>query len=173
MGVTIHFKLAAPPETDRAQAREIVAQLRRGALRYRSAGRVEAVLPLGEDARALRQGRTWRFIRPPGRAELSDVVELAPLEGFVLAAKVGQDCEPLWLGLCRYPLMMLAAGRRRRTRLDGWRWEGCCKTQYASLHGWPHFRRCHLAVLGLLDAARRLGCRVEVSDEGGDLARPK
>ena len=166
MGLTIHFNLAAPPETDRARAKEIVTQLRRRALRYKSAGRVDAVLPLGEDDRALRWGRTWRFFPLPDRPGAKDVVELVPLEGFVLAVKPGKDCEPLWLGLCRYPLKMFAAGRPRRTGLGGWRWEGFCKTQYASLHGWPHFRRCHLAVLGLLDAARRLGCRVEVSDEG-------
>jgi hypothetical protein len=166
MGVTIHFNLKAPPETDKTRARGIVTQLRCRALRYRSAGRVDAVLPLGEDAKALRWGRTCRFIRLPGRSELSDIVDLEPLEGFVLPVVVGKDCEPLWLGLCRYPLMMLAAGRRRRTKLGGWRWEGFCKTQFASLHGWEYFRRCHLAVLGLLDAVRRLGCRVEVNDEG-------
>jgi hypothetical protein len=43
---------------------------------------------------------------------------------------------------------------------------GVGKTQFASLHGWEHFRRCHLAILGLLEEARRLGCRVTVFDEG-------
>ena len=112
-----------------------------------------------------RRERTWRFFPLPGRSELSDTVELLPLEGFVLAVMPGKDCEPLWLGLCRHPLTMLAAGRRR-TGLGGWRWKGFCKIQFASLHAWPHFRRCHLAVLGLLDPARRLGWRVKVSDKG-------
>ena len=103
MGVTIHFNLEAPPETDKARAKEIVTQLRRRAQRYRSGGRVDAVLPLGEDDEALRWGRTCRFIRLPGRSELSDVVDLEPIEGFVLPVMVGKDCEPLWLGLCRYP----------------------------------------------------------------------
>jgi hypothetical protein len=93
-------------------------------------------------------------------------VELVPLEGFVLIVRPGIDCETLTLGLCRYPAKMEAGGESRRTGLGGWRWEGFCKTQFASLHGWEHFRRCHLAVLGLLDEARRLGCRVKVIDEG-------
>ena len=87
--------------------------------------------------------------------------------GFVLPVMVGKDCEPLWLGLAQYPEGVDADdGQNHRTGLTGWRWEGFCKTHYASLHGWAYFRRCHLAVLGLLEAARRLGCRVKVSDEG-------
>ena len=100
---------------------------------------------------------------PPGSRYEAEVV---PLEGFVLFVEPGRDCERLALGLCCYPSKVVVGGQERRTGLGGWRWEGFCKTQYASLHGWPHFRRCHLAVLGLLDAARRLGCRVVVSDEG-------
>lgn len=166
MGVTIHYKLQAPPETDKARAKGIVTQLRRRALRYRTAGRVDAVLPLGKDDRALRWGRTTRSWPMPCLPTWSGDVELEPLEGFVLFVRPGKDCETLALGLCRFPLRVCANGRWRRTGLGGWRWEGFCKTQYASIHGWGHFRRCHLAVLGLLDAARRLGCRVKIDDEG-------
>ena len=166
MGLTIHFKLRAPPETDKARAREIVAQLRRRALRYQTAGRVDAVLPLGKDGRALRWGcatRTWPI---PGLPTWSGDVELEPLEGFVLFVRPGKDCETLALGLCRFPLRVHANGRWRRTGLSGWRWEGFCKTQFASLHSWEHFRRCHLAVIDLLNEGRRLGCQVTISDEG-------
>jgi hypothetical protein len=93
-------------------------------------------------------------------------VELEPLEGFVLFVRPGKDCETLALGLGRFPLKVFANGRWRRTGLGGWRWQGFCKTQYASLHGWEYFRRCHFAVLDLLDEARRLGCRVTITDEG-------
>ncbi len=166
MGITIHFKLAAPPGSDKAGAREIVQQLRRRALRYAATGRVKSVSALGEDAQALRWGRTWRFIPLPNRPDSTEAVELVPLEGACVGVNVGADCEPLWLGLCQYPKTMQVGTRRRRTGLGGWRWEGFCKTQYASLHGWEHFRRCHLAVIGLLEAARRLGSQVEISDEG-------
>ena len=166
MGVTIHFKLQAPPGTDKARAKEIMTQLRERALRYGMAGRVDAVPPLAEDSRALRWGRRWLSAPVPGRPQSHYEAEVRPLEGFVLFVRPGIDCETLALGLCRYPSKVLVGGQERRTGLGGWRWKRFCKTQFASLHGWEHFRRCHLAVLGLLDAARRLGCRVTVFDEG-------
>ncbi|HEU0039167.1 MAG TPA: hypothetical protein VFR76_07830, partial [Verrucomicrobiae bacterium] len=79
----------------------------------------------------------------------------------------GEDCEPLWLGLCRYPKTVLLEGRRYRINLSGWRCHGFSKTQFASLHGWDHFRRCHTAVVDLLAGMRRLGLDVEISDECG------
>ena len=166
MGVTIHFKLRAPPETDAGRAEEIVNELRRCAGRYWIEGRVDKVPRLGHDARALRLGRTYREYPVPDRPNSHYVAELVPVEGFVLMVDVGQGCESLCLGLARYPDEVWAGGKSRRTNLRGWRWVGFCKTQFASLHGWDHFRRCHLAVLDLLDAARELGCRVTVSDEG-------
>jgi hypothetical protein len=80
--------------------------------------------------------------------------------------EVGADCEPLWLGLCRYPLTVQVAGELRRTGLRGWLLKGFCKTQYAGLHGWEHFRRCHTAVIDLLAGARRLGLAIVIKDEG-------
>lgn len=43
----------------------------------------------------------------------------------------------------------------------------CCKTQYASLHGWESFRRCHLAAVDLALAGQSLGLDVRIEDEGG------
>jgi hypothetical protein len=65
----------------------------------------------------------------------------------------------------RVPLM----GRRRRTGLGGWSWTSFCKTQYAAkpeVGGVANFLKCHLAVIGLLDAAKAIGFAVEVVDEG-------
>jgi hypothetical protein len=166
MGVTIHFKLRAPPGTDKARAKEIMTQLRERALGYGFAGRVDAVPPLAQDDGALRWGRTWRYAPVPDRPKARYVAEVMPVEGFVLFVRPGIDCETLALGLCRYPSRVVVGGQVRRTGLGGWRWEGFCKTQYASLHGWEHFRRCHLAVIDLLNEGRRLGCRVTVFDEG-------
>ena len=75
------------------------------------------------------------------------------MAGHLFQVGVGRDCEPLWLGLCRYDR-------------GGWRLKSFCKTQYASLHGWEHFRRCHTAVIDLLADARPLGLTVVISDEG-------
>src|ERR1035441_185459 len=53
---------------------------------------------------------------------------------------------------------------RRKAR--GWRLAGFSKTQYASLHGWEHFQRCHCTVVNLLAASRTPELRVKISDEG-------
>ena len=58
------------------------------------------------------------------------------------------------VGLCRF------AGAA------GWRLEAFCKTQYASRHGWEHFLQCHRCVIKMLRAAKKLGLRVAVEDEG-------
>lgn len=58
-------------------------------------------------------------------------------------------------------------GRELRTRKGaGWQFSGFSKTQYASLHGWEHFLRCHRAVVELLAGLRPLGLRVRITDEG-------
>src|SRR5208337_3117128 len=128
MGVTIHFKLRAPPGTDKARAKEIMTQLREEALRYGRAGRVDAVPPLREDHQALRRGRTWRYAPVPGRPKARYEAEVVPEEGFVLIVRPDIDCETLMLGLCRYPSKVLVGGQERRTGLGGWRWQGFCKT---------------------------------------------
>ena len=80
---------------------------------------------------------------------------------------IGEDCEPLWLGLCRYPETIPHQGHKLPTKADaGWRLAGFSKTQYASLHGWEHFLRCHQAVVDLLAALRTPAVRVNISDEG-------
>jgi hypothetical protein len=166
MGLTINFKLVAPPGTDERGAEALVRHLRRRALGFKQRGRVDRVHPLRRDAQSLRRAREW-MQRPdsfqPNRFYQADVF---PLAGFIFAVSVGEDCEPLWLGLCRYPSSVALGGRRVRTRLNGWRLHGFCKTQYASLHGWEHFRRCHTAVIDLLAGARKSGLGVEIEDEG-------
>ncbi len=74
------------------------------------------------------------------------------------------------LGLFKYPARVTSIethNRECQTKM-GWAWQfhGHCKTQYASLHGWGHFRRCHVAVIDLFAALPLLGCEVKISDEG-------
>src|SRR5206468_4094814 len=38
-----------------------------------------------------------------------------------------------------------------------WQWRGFCKTQYANEHGLENFLQCHLAVIAILDTAKKLG----------------
>jgi len=60
--------------------------------------------------------------------------------------------------------------RKVPTKLAGWHWGSCCKTQYASdsqCGGIPNFLRCHISVITLLDRMAKLpGLKVRVDDEG-------
>jgi len=166
MGLTIHFKLIPPPDTDAARALAIVRQMRRRAQSFKHRGRVKAVLPIGSDRASLRWAREYKPVPHPWKAGCESWIEIPAEEGFLFEVEVGRDCESLSLGLCTYPKTVVMGGRRYRTGLKGWRLKGFSKTQYASLHGWNHFHRCHTAVIDLLHGMRRLGLRVEINDEG-------
>lgn len=166
MGLTIHFKMVAPPGTDASRARDLVRAMRRRARGFKQRGRVAAVLPIGDTREDLRWALDGRSVPHPWRPGEESWIEIPAAEGCLFPVQVGEDCEPLWLGLCRYPKTVVLGGRRYRTHRAGWRFHGFTKTQYASLHSWEHFRRCHLAVIDLLAGLRRLGFLVEITDEG-------
>lgn len=169
MGLTVHFKLAAPADCNAAQAKRLVESMHRVALRFQREGLVDKVLPPSSEATTLRRfARDWLVLPLPGEADTFTGVEVCPARGFLFRVDVGEDCEPLWLGLCRYPETILHHGHELPTETGaGWRLAGFSKTQYASLHGWEHFQRCHCAVVDLLAALRPLGFRVSIRDEGG------
>jgi hypothetical protein len=110
----------------------------------------------------------WRTFPVPGRKGSFTGEEVHPLEGFVFRVRAGRDCEPLWLGLCRYPTVVDTCLGSRKTRFgEHWQFSGFTKTQYASLHGWEHFFRCHRAIINLLAAWESLGLAVRITDEAG------
>lgn len=98
----------------------------------------------------------------------------------------GPGCEQANIGLCQFqktvaipyrigtqpgkfgPQDVLSETKKTRLELsDGaWSWHSFCKTQYANEHCLENFLRCHLTVIAMLDAARKLGFAVEVKDEG-------
>jgi hypothetical protein len=168
MGLTVHFKLAAPAGVTEAKANQLVESMRRVALRFYCEGLVDHVRPVTSDAKTLRRSACdWLILPVPGGENTSTGVEVWPTEGFLFCVDVGADCEPLWLGLCQYPQTVRFHGKELRTKIGaGWRLAGFSKTQYASLHGWEHFQRCHCAVVNLLATCRMLGLRVKISDEG-------
>ena len=169
MGLTVHFKLAASADLTETQAKQLVASLQRVALRFQHEGLVDGVSPITLDTKTLRRfACDWLILPVPGEENTSTGVEVSPTEGFLFRVDVGADCEPLWLGLCRYPLTVRYQGRELPTKKGaGWRLAGFSKTQYASLHGWEHFQRCHCAVVDLLAAGQTPALRVKISDEGG------
>lgn len=166
MGLTIHFKLTPPPDTDAARAHELVRQMRRRAQGFKQRGRVEAVLPIGSDREALRWALDGKPVPHPWKPGCKSWIEIPAEQGFLFFVEVGEDCEPLRLGLCTYPKTVIMGGRCYRTDLKGWQFKGFSKTQFASLHGWEHFRRCHTAVIDLLHGLRHLGLHVKINDEG-------
>jgi hypothetical protein len=168
MGLTVHFKLAAPAVGGAGEASRCVEAMRRMALRFQREGLVDKVQPITGDAKVLELiGVDWLTLPVPGRPNTFTGAEVLPMAGRLFRVDVGRDCEPLWLGLCRYPAMVRFQGTDLPTKKGtGWRWSGFSKTQYASLHGWEHFLRCHRAVVELLAGLRGLGVRVQICDEG-------
>jgi hypothetical protein len=166
MGLTIHFKLTPPPDTDAARANKLVRQMRQRAQGFKQRGRVRAVLPIGSDRESLRWAMDYKSVPHPWKPGCQSGIDIPAEEGFLFIVDLGEDCEPLQLALCRYPKTVIMGGRRYRTGLKGWQFKGFSKTQYASLHGWEHFQRCHTGVIDLLHGLRRLGLGVEISDEG-------
>lgn len=102
--------------------------------------------------------------------------DVKPVEIIGFSAWPGAGCESLELALARYPETIdfpdYRHSRRPRRRVlktglaGSWRWRAFCKTQYASEHGLPHFLRCHLLVIAVLDRAKELGILRGVRDEG-------
>lgn len=70
------------------------------------------------------------------------------------------------LGLCRYPDEFADPGNDG-SEPNGWRLSTSCKTHYASLQGWEHFRRCHTGVIDLAALGPSQGIDVRIEDEGG------
>lgn len=169
MGLTVNYKLRAPRDFTEAEIPGLVTAMHRLARRFQQAGRVEAVSGIGAAPEDLLWLSEYLMVRMPGDPDTCRGVEVPVAAGRVFTVTLGADCEPLRLGLCHYPERVTDphTGRWRSVRRRGWRLSGCCKTQYASLHGWEHFRRCHTAAVGLLAGLRVLGLRVEVNDEGG------
>jgi hypothetical protein len=156
MGLTIHYQLKLPRADeglDDLQARRAVEALRRLALKFKRQGRFDTVGSAGFGPGERRLAVEWRTRPVPGQTHTFTGVEIRPQAGHLFQAGVGRDCEPLLLGLCRYDR-------------GGWRLKSFCKTQYASLHGWEYFRRCHTAVVDLLAAAASMGLGVNIQDEG-------
>ena len=166
MGLTVHYQLSAL-QLDTAAARCVVEQGHALALRRQQAGEFRRVNAVREDVAKHLLARQWVMYAVPGQENTFSGIEVKPLEGFLFSVNVGEDCEPLTLGLCRFPDTVTHQGARVPTKLGGgWRYAGFSKTQYASLHGWEHFLRCHRAVVESLADWRKLGVRVKITDEG-------
>ncbi len=169
MGLTIHYTLRwTPPEplpNDEA-VRQFVEEARRRIVR----ARLGEVTPLRKADGSAFSGLEFAEVEVVRIAEghtRRRELEVKPDAGWLLTLAPGEDCEPATMGLCRYPEKMWSGGKEwPLPKLRGWRLNLFSKTQYASLHGWEHFRKCHLAVLRALVIWRECGGRVKITDEG-------
>ena len=175
MGLTIHYTLradAASPAEARALMEKLHARAR--AIPFQQVTEViefENELP---DNWAEKHDRLagWLALNSGHALQLADehwdMVPASHTVGFV--ARPGEGSEPATFALCLYPESIEFKGRTVPTFLEGWRWQGHCKTQYASnpaCGGTENFLRAHLSIVQLLDAAAELGMLGEVVDEGG------
>ncbi len=112
----------------------------------------EAVRKLVEEMRRLALALSFERVGP-----VIEVITPHPLICFPVCP--GQGCEPAAFGFCKLPAVA------------GWQWSFDCCTQPASRPehgGLENFLRCHLAVIGLLDAITQAGlAQVQVKDDGG------
>jgi hypothetical protein len=168
MGLTVHFQLTAAAGMGASRAKQIVALWHRIALAFERQGFLDKVLPIASDLDTLhRFACDWLILPVPGEENTSTGAEILPEAGHIFLIKIGENCEPLRIGLCRYPATVHFGGNELPTGKPArWRLSAFCKTQYASLHGWDYFKRCHCAVVHLLAACRMPDLRVKIMDEG-------
>lgn len=173
MGLTIHYRIklkAAETKAGIVDAERLVTKAHAFALRLLQMGRVKRVMEISSSREMLERAIVLdRRLDYEGEWRTRIVT---PVEGWVYYVNVGDGCEPLQLGLCRYPYTGPYVGSRRWAKIHSpqqaiWRLEGFCKTQYASQHGWNHFLACHRTVLELINYWRRTEAKVILCDEGG------
>ena len=151
MGLSINITVTAPAALGLAEIETLVRRWHALAGRFAAGGRLAKVHGLSNKLNDLNRFAS-HYVRD---------VAVPPIEGWMFVASVGEGCEPLMLGLCRYP-----AGSGVG---EGWHFRASCKTQYASTRGWEHFRRCHVAIIELAAALESFGAgaSARIDDEGG------
>ena len=162
MGLTIHYTITPRQPIDKAEARRLILAANAATLRLvRRRGYSYVSRPKEADLdEPWLDGTVLRKVD----AHTSQGYGVPPLIGGYYTLDLGKDCETAIFGLCKYPATLeFEDGGRLRTGIGGWRFQACCKTQYASLHGWEPFFASHKFVI---DAALG-GAFKDASDEGG------
>lgn len=187
MGLTIHYQLSAPAGSGPVEVQRLMSAANLAAWRRTGRNGFRTGGWGGWDRGRRRRARRWRDVPLPGEyfnglgpcGPCHYELEIEPVDGWMFEVDVGRDCEPMSVGLCQYPVSVpvpwrlaleLGAKDRRRTistsLARGWYFHGFAKTQFASLHGWKHFRRCHVGIIEFLAELKTLGWGVRINDEG-------
>ncbi len=172
MSLSLHFRLSLDVASEAKVCRLLIA-LRKEAIRlgYQRASGLRQ-LPASAPSTSC---DTWSsftvearaLVRDPDRPDVCHEVEPLLAIGFRAWPAFGDTHASL--ALCSYPATIVRPdGSSFPTRLPPWCWRSSCKTEAANdaeYGGVVNFVRCHLGVVALLDAAVRIGFRVEVVDD--------
>lgn len=167
MGLTIHYKIKSRARSDKRVA-ELLGKMRQICMDLPFAKVGELV-----DLSGLRQvqQRRRKVVRPAS-VQVDPLIKITipPDRLITFETIVGPECEPMDVGLCKYPREVKFRGRTIKTRLGGWKWSSFCKTQFANdprAGGLPNFLRCHISVVTALERFAELPTiKVDVNDEG-------
>jgi hypothetical protein len=179
MGLTIHYNLRAKTRSAR-KAMKLLERLRQRALDLPFAEVGEIVELEGEACDFQGYDRDnplrWLAVQAGQYVIRGDRhYRVAPSHVIAFTTWPGEGCEGANFGLGIYPKTIEVehwphGTAKLRTGIKDWSWASFCKTQYASnpeCGGVPHFLRCHLSVVKMLDFANELGILEAVKDEGG------
>jgi hypothetical protein len=175
MGLTIHYGL----KSDRKDAdgvRPLVQEFRRLAqqLPFQEVGEVAEFQGEGCRRSSRDDPHGWLRIQAGQYLQVGQQhIRVEPTHVIAFTTVPGDGSEPANIGLARFPesIQIERHGKKQTqpTNLHGWSWHSFCKTQYASnshYGGTANFVRCHLCVIGLLDAIKtRQLAQVDVDDE--------
>jgi hypothetical protein len=180
MGLTIHYQLRSTAASAE-EARNLVVQLGSRA-RDLPFDQVDEVIELTGSDCAFQQHddqfpHRWLLIQArklvPDPREPARRYAVIPEHVIAFSCSPGRGCEQANFGLSRYPATIEVGPCVQwtvHTNLDHWHWGSFCKTEYArnrECGGARNFRRCHLAIVDLLQHAQSLGILEEVYDEAG------
>ncbi len=170
MGLTIHYSIKTTARSPK-KAREQVEKMRQLALDlpFEEVGEVQELD--SPNSKTADKSQRWliiqaeQYISHQGR-----MYDVTPTKIFAVSIWPGEGCEPLNIGLCSFPREITVDSGTLKTKLPGFRWSSFCKTQYASnpeCGGIPHFLRCHISAITLLERIAELSMiSVDIEDEG-------
>lgn len=197
MGLTIHYRLSLPEKTPLPEVRQKLGALRQccldlpfkevGGLMEFKGEKCDWNKRDREDPHRwfliqsdtfvnYKYGRGGKPFRVEGCENGTYSHSVLPQQIVGFSTWPGEGCEEANIGLCRFPKTVMVANKwsRKNHRLpvgdSKWSWHSFCKTQYSNspeCGGIENFLRCHLSVVAMLDAAKKLGFAVECNDESG------
>lgn len=174
MGLSINIHITAPASIGIREIDAIIKRWHACACAFAGEGRVARVFDASGEPDDLERFAThWLSVPHPDFPDTVTSVAVLPIEGRMFLVRVGEGCEPLTLGLCRYPESVHTPASKDECEPmptgvgEGWHFSSSCKTQYAGTRGWEHFRSCHTAAIELTAAAEAFGLTVHIDDEGG------